>query len=57
MGFKALYTDLKKDEKVGRWCGNLQRGGLITADVYLRTLGLYCRENNTMPGQILQDAR
>ena len=57
MSFRALYTDLKKDEKVGRWYGNLQRGSLITGDVYLRTLGLYCKENNTTPEEILKDAR
>ena len=57
MGFKALYTDLKKDEKVGRWYSNLQGGSLITGDVYLRTLGLYCGENNTTPEQTLKDAR
>ncbi|MGC8630048.1 MAG: hypothetical protein ACP5T1_03530 [Thermoplasmata archaeon] len=57
MPFHARHDDLRNDEKVMRWYRNLQQGSLITGDVYLRTLGLYCKMNSTSPENILDDAK
>lgn len=57
MTFREKHRDLRENENVMRWYRNLQQGSLITGDVYLRTLGLYCKSNATSPEQILEDAR
>lgn len=57
MTFKSKHDDLRENEQVMRWYRNLQQGSLITGDVYLRTLGLYCKTNGISPEQILDDAR
>ena len=57
MTFRERHRDLRENENVMRWYRNLQQGSLITGDVYLRTLGLYCKSNATNPEQILEDAR
>ncbi len=57
MTFRARHTDLRENENVMRWYRNLQQGSLITGDVYLRTLGLYCKSNATSPEQIIEDAK
>jgi integrase len=51
------YDYLLEDSDVKRWYENLGAGSPITADVYLRGLGLYCALNNTNPRKILQDAQ
>jgi integrase len=51
------HDDLRKNENVMRWYRNLEQGAKITADVYIRTLGLYCKENRTDPLKIVEDAR
>ena len=56
MAFKRSHDDLRQNESVMRWYHNLQRGALVTGDVYLRTLGLYCKKCNTSPERILKDA-
>ena len=56
MTFKEKHRDLRENENVMRWYRNLQQGSLITGDVYLRTLGLYCKSNATSPGQLIEDA-
>ncbi len=57
MTFKTKHTDLRENEQVMRWYRNLQQGSLITGDVYLRTLGLYCKTNKIKPEQIVKDAQ
>ena len=51
------YQELLKDPEVKNWNENIKAGSIITGEVYLRTLGLYCKLNNTEPRQILEDAR
>ena len=57
MTFKSKHDDLRNNDQVMRWYRNLQQGSLITGDVYLRTLGLYCKSNATSPEQLIEDAR
>ena len=56
MFFEPKYTYLLKNENVKRWYDNIKAGSRITADVYLRTLGLYCEINKTNPQEILEKA-
>ncbi len=56
MTFKTRHDDLRQNESVMRWYRNLQQGSLITGDVYLRTLGLYCKSNAISPEQLIEDA-
>ena len=51
----AKYGDLLDEKDVKRWHDNLAASSPITAEVYLRTLGLYCNLTNTTPVQILKD--
>jgi len=51
------YQELLKDPEVKNWNENIKAGSIITGEVYLRTLGLYCKLNNTNPRKILEDAR
>jgi len=51
------YQELLKDPDVKNWNENIKAGSIITGEVYLRTLGLYCKLNNTDPRKILEDAR
>ncbi|MDG6991104.1 MAG: site-specific integrase [Nitrososphaerota archaeon] len=51
----AKYGHLLSDQDVGRWHDNLAASSPITAEVYLRTLGLYCDLEHTTPRQILKD--
>ncbi len=57
MAFKRKHDDLRKNENVMRWYRNLQQGSLITGDVYLRTLGLYCKLNDKTPEMLVEDAK
>ncbi len=50
------YSGLLHDKDVKRWFDNLAAKSIITADVYLRSLGLYCTLNNTSPKEILRNA-
>jgi site-specific recombinase XerC len=45
---------LLRDEDVKRWFDNLAAKSIITASVYLRTLGLYCELNKTNPKDIVK---
>ena len=54
MGSK--YDGLLLDKDVERWYENLAAKSIITADVYLRSLGLYCSLNNTSPKKILEQS-
>lgn len=49
------YGDLLSDKDVRRWHDNLAANSPITAEVYLRTFGLYCDLAHTTPKQILKD--
>ena len=49
----ARNRDLLKDKAVKAWYGNVAAGAKITADVYLRTLALYCRLTNETPAKLL----
>jgi len=45
--------DLKKDKDVERWCKDMARGSIATADNYLRVLHRFCEEHKTTPKRIL----
>ena len=53
---KGKYIYLLKDEDVKWWYDNLMAKSVITATVYLRTLGLYCVLNQTTPKALLKIA-
>lgn len=55
MRFKYGY--LLEDKDVRRWFDNLAAKSIITATVYLRTLGLYCELNQTDPKALLRIAK
>ncbi|MGC9001017.1 MAG: hypothetical protein ACP5J2_08560, partial [Caldisericum sp.] len=46
-----------ESNSVKRWYENVSAGSKITADVYLRTLGLFCELNNTEPDEIVKLAK
>jgi hypothetical protein len=52
----SKYSPLLEDQDVRRWIDNLSANSLITAEVYLRTMGLYCVLLGTTPKKILKDA-
>ncbi len=43
------YAELLNDEKVRVWYDNVVAGSKITADVHLRTFGLYCHLTGETP--------
>ena len=53
----SKYKHLLEDEDVRRWYENLEAKSIITATVYLRTMGLYCNLERTTPKRILAEAR
>lgn len=57
MVYEEKYTELRENRNVMLWYGNLQNGSKITADVYLRTMGLYLELMHTTPEQIIEDAK
>ncbi len=57
MAKTAKYGDLLLDDTVRRWHENLNAKSMITAEVYLRTLGLYCELNNTNPQEIVKNGK
>jgi hypothetical protein len=54
---RAKYARLLGDADVRRWFDNLAAKSVVTATVYLRTLGFYCELNKTDPKAILKAAR
>jgi hypothetical protein len=54
---KAKYAHLLGDADVRRWFENLAARSVVTATVYLRTLGLYCELNGTDPKAILEASK
>ncbi len=57
MGFEPKYRKLLENEDLKRWYENLKAGSTITADISLRTLGLYCELNNTTPEKVIEFAK
>jgi len=57
MVYAAKYMHLLEDPDVRRWFDNLAAKSIVTATVYLRTLGLYCELNGTDPKAILKVAK
>lgn len=54
MGFKmSKKAILLKDPDLARWHTNLSRGSLVTADVYVRRLGLFCEQNGLTPRELV----
>ncbi len=53
----SKYKHLLDDQDVRRWYENLEAKSVITATVYLRTLGLYSNLAKTTPKGILAEAR
>ena len=53
----SKYRHLLEDQDIRRWYENLEAKSVITATVYLRTLGLYCELEKTSPKEILSEAR
>jgi len=51
------YLNLLKDEDVRRWYENLKAKSILTATVYLRTLGLYCELEKKTPKDIIEEAQ
>ena len=54
---KKRYEDVEKNEKVNRWYLNVRARSPISADIWRRALGMYCRLNSTTPEGILDMAR
>ena len=50
---KCKYQALLDDVDVKRWRENVSRGSAITADVYLRRLGSFCKSHGTTPKALL----
>jgi hypothetical protein len=46
---RSKHRHLLQDRTLKRWHDNLARGSVITADVYLRRLGAFCKENQQTP--------
>jgi len=46
---KSRHGHLLLDPEVERWYDNIARGSIITVDVYLRRLGLFCEKNKVTP--------
>jgi len=46
------YGRLLRDPDVRRWHENLARRSEVTADVYLRGLGWFCRTRKLTPAQL-----
>ncbi len=51
---ESEYANLLKDKVLKRWYDNVARGSVITADVYLRRLGHFCKELNITPNSLLE---
>jgi integrase len=50
-------VELLDNETVRRWYNNIKAKSLISADIRLRTLKFYCRENNISPMDIVEQAK
>ncbi len=52
----SKYVHLLEDADVKRWFDNLAAKSVVTATVYLRTLGFFCELNGMSPKAILKVA-
>lgn len=57
MTFKAKYDHLLENSKVRRWYENLKARSVLTATVYLRTLGYFCELEGTMPDRLIDEMK
>ncbi len=57
MSFQSKYSILLNDRQVKRWFDNLKARSILTATVYLRTLGHYCELNNITPLRLLAETK
>lgn len=48
-GRGTAYKSLLEDKEVKRWYNNVARGSIVTADVYLRRLGNFCKAHKITP--------
>ena len=48
---EAYRVLLDRDANLRRWHQNNAKGSIIVADVYLRRLGSFCRQNGVSPGE------
>ncbi len=53
-GRGKLYTHLLEDKNIKRWYNNVARGSVITADIYLRRLGKFCKDYKVTPQKLLR---
>jgi len=47
------HKEFLRDPEAGRWYANVKRDSKVTADVYLRRLGLFCRRWKLTPTNLL----
>ena len=57
MTYVAKYEGMLQDPDVKRWFENLKAKSILTATVYLRTLGYYCELTGETPQKIVKDAK
>ncbi len=50
---RAKYAFLLEDVDVRRWYENVARGSEVTADVYLRRLGMFCKHFGLKPKELV----
>ncbi len=55
-GRKPKHKDLLAIDQVRRWYENVKAKSPVSADIRLRTLGLYCKINNISPMEIIDQA-
>lgn len=55
MTFQGKYQYLLEDPKIRRWNDNTKANSVLTAEVWLRTLGYYCELQRTTPEKLLED--
>ena len=48
------YISLLQNKNIERWYNNVARGSVITADVYLRRLGSFCKDYNVTPEKLIK---
>jgi hypothetical protein len=55
--YVAKYENMLQDRDVRRWFDDLRAKSVLTATVYLRTLGYYCELTYGTPRKILTDVK
>jgi hypothetical protein len=54
MAKESAYAKLLEDKDVNAWHDNLSQGSPITADVYLRRLGSFCKTYSLTPKSLIR---